>query len=226
MHGNNEWFSNAESAVHQVESNPPIQQNGNTIRIGYNLPEDVRRHVSITYEVTVPAELSVQAHSGSGSVGRRGGSRRSAGPNRLRRHPTARPRRPLACADRQRQHPGAGRRRPFLRAIPAAAISKPNSPAPVMWMCKPVLAVSICAASRADCARAPAAATSPPTAAWPVPGNCTRGSGTIRLALGSGNGFNLDVHTSSGSIHSDLADYRAGLDGPSRTEGDGARRRS
>ena len=30
------------------------------------------------------------------------------------------------------------------------------------------------------------------------------GSGNVRLAVGSANGFNLDVHTSSGSIHSDL----------------------
>ena len=30
------------------------------------------------------------------------------------------------------------------------------------------------------------------------------GSGNIRMALGSSGGFNLDVHTSSGSIHSDL----------------------
>lgn len=66
--GNNEWFSNSDSAVRQVESNPPIQQSGNDIRIGYNLPEDVKRHISISYEVTVPADASVQAHSGSGGV--------------------------------------------------------------------------------------------------------------------------------------------------------------
>ena len=30
------------------------------------------------------------------------------------------------------------------------------------------------------------------------------GSGGIRMAVGSSGGFNLDVHTSSGSIHSDL----------------------
>src|SRR5664279_1990070 len=66
IHASNDWFSNAESAVHAVESNPPVQQTGNNIRIGYNLPEDVRRHVSISYEITVPADSVVQAHSGSG----------------------------------------------------------------------------------------------------------------------------------------------------------------
>jgi DUF4097 and DUF4098 domain-containing protein YvlB len=30
------------------------------------------------------------------------------------------------------------------------------------------------------------------------------GSGDIRMNVGSSGGFNLDVHTSSGSIHSDL----------------------
>ena len=69
VHSNNDWFSNAENAIHTVESNPPIQQNGSSIRIGYDLPEDVRRHVSISYQITVPADATVQAHSGSGSLG-------------------------------------------------------------------------------------------------------------------------------------------------------------
>jgi DUF4097 and DUF4098 domain-containing protein YvlB len=30
------------------------------------------------------------------------------------------------------------------------------------------------------------------------------GSGSVRMALSSNSGFNLDVHTGSGSIHSDL----------------------
>ena len=44
VRASNDWFSNAESAVKTVESNPPIQQNGNSIRIGFDLPEDVRRN--------------------------------------------------------------------------------------------------------------------------------------------------------------------------------------
>src|SRR5450755_2751846 len=40
VHASNDWFSNAENEVHAVESNPPIQQSGNSIRVGYNLPED------------------------------------------------------------------------------------------------------------------------------------------------------------------------------------------
>ena len=68
IHSSNDWFSSNEGAIHAVEANPPIEQNGNTVRIGYNLPDDVKRHVSISYEVTVPADTAVQAHSGSGSI--------------------------------------------------------------------------------------------------------------------------------------------------------------
>jgi len=43
-------------------------------------------------------------------------------------------------------------------------------------------------------------------AAGSVTGSWTlhSGSGNVTLALGSGNGCNLDLHTSSGSIHTDL----------------------
>ena len=64
VHSSNDWFGgNCDSAVHSVESNPPIEQNGNTIRIGYNLPEDTKHHVSISYEITVPADTTLQAGS-------------------------------------------------------------------------------------------------------------------------------------------------------------------
>jgi DUF4097 and DUF4098 domain-containing protein YvlB len=53
--------------VRDIEQNPPVRQSGNTITIG----TEVRRwdHVSISYEVTVPAETRVEARSGAGSVG-------------------------------------------------------------------------------------------------------------------------------------------------------------
>ena len=62
VRSSNDWFGgNADSVVHSVASNPPIEQNGSTIRIGYNLPEDAKHHVSISYEITVPADTTVQA---------------------------------------------------------------------------------------------------------------------------------------------------------------------
>ena len=77
VRSNNEWFGdNADRLVHSVASNPPIEQNGGTIRIGYNLPEDAKHHISISYEITVPADTTVQAGSGSGEISVQGVARR------------------------------------------------------------------------------------------------------------------------------------------------------
>lgn len=52
-----------KAAVQEVQNNPPIRQNGNSIRIDYvNL-----RNTSVDYEITVPPETAVRAHSGSGN---------------------------------------------------------------------------------------------------------------------------------------------------------------
>jgi len=57
-----------ESRIHEIESNPPIEQDGNTIRIGRNERHDLFRHISISYEIVVPADTSVKSKSGSGNV--------------------------------------------------------------------------------------------------------------------------------------------------------------
>jgi hypothetical protein len=59
--------SEAEEKVRRIEANPPIQQNGNTIVIGKIDDEELRRNVSISYELTVPAETRLMSHTGSGS---------------------------------------------------------------------------------------------------------------------------------------------------------------
>jgi Toastrack DUF4097 len=66
----NDWWggSNADEKVRRIQANPPIQQSGNDIRIGHIDDPELRHNVSISYEVTVPAETEVQAHSGSGNA--------------------------------------------------------------------------------------------------------------------------------------------------------------
>jgi DUF4097 and DUF4098 domain-containing protein YvlB len=62
------WFDdNAAERVHRIEANPPIQQSGNDIRIGHIEDESLRRNISISYEVTVPAGTRLHAESGSGN---------------------------------------------------------------------------------------------------------------------------------------------------------------
>ncbi|MGH9862556.1 MAG: DUF4097 family beta strand repeat-containing protein, partial [Candidatus Acidiferrales bacterium] len=57
----------AEEKVRQLEANPPIVQTGTMIRLGYIEDRELRRNVSISYEVTVPRETKLVSHTGSGS---------------------------------------------------------------------------------------------------------------------------------------------------------------
>jgi len=63
------WRSgrDTEDAVRMLEANPPIEQSGQMIRIGRINDRDAERNVSISYEIVVPAQANVKAHSGSGS---------------------------------------------------------------------------------------------------------------------------------------------------------------
>ena len=65
-----DWFRsdrNAEDVVRDLESNPPIEQTGSTIRIGRFQGRDTTRNVSISYEIVIPAQASVRSNTGSGS---------------------------------------------------------------------------------------------------------------------------------------------------------------
>lgn len=55
-----------EQRIHQIETNPPIEQNGNTIRIGHSDDRDLFRNISISYDLTVPADTTLRSASGSG----------------------------------------------------------------------------------------------------------------------------------------------------------------
>jgi Putative adhesin len=62
-----EWFAgNVEEKIKQLEANPPIQQSGNDIRIGHIDDPELRHNISISYEVIVPAETDLRVQSGSG----------------------------------------------------------------------------------------------------------------------------------------------------------------
>lgn len=64
------WFSggNEQEKVRRIESNPPIQQTGAMIRIGRISDPDLRRNISISYEIWTPAETVLRADTGSGNV--------------------------------------------------------------------------------------------------------------------------------------------------------------
>lgn len=59
---------NAERKVRYLESNPPIEQNGNVIRVGHIEDSELRRNISISYEIEVPAETRLTSSTGSGHL--------------------------------------------------------------------------------------------------------------------------------------------------------------
>jgi DUF4097 and DUF4098 domain-containing protein YvlB len=65
----NNWFSGGDATekVKRIESNPPIQQSGNDIRIGHIDDPTLRRNISISYELVVPAETRLRSRTGSGN---------------------------------------------------------------------------------------------------------------------------------------------------------------
>jgi Toastrack DUF4097 len=65
------WFQSdrdAQDLVRELESNPPIEQSGSTIRIGRLPDRDRNTNVSISYEIYLPAQSSIKSHSGSGRI--------------------------------------------------------------------------------------------------------------------------------------------------------------
>ncbi|MBI4467606.1 MAG: DUF4097 family beta strand repeat protein [Acidobacteria bacterium] len=61
-------LGDAQEKVRQLEANPPIQQTGNSIRIGGVEDRWLRQNVSISYELVVPADTRLRADTGSGGV--------------------------------------------------------------------------------------------------------------------------------------------------------------
>lgn len=60
--------TDAAKRVRYLEQNPPIQQDGNRIRIGRVEDRELARNVSIDYELEVPIETQVTSTTGSGDV--------------------------------------------------------------------------------------------------------------------------------------------------------------
>jgi DUF4097 and DUF4098 domain-containing protein YvlB len=71
IHSNNgtSWLfgsGNIEERIRKIEQNPPIVQQGNTIRVGRIEDRELTRNISIDYDVTVPSQTRLTSHTGSG----------------------------------------------------------------------------------------------------------------------------------------------------------------
>ena len=61
--GDHWLFGNRHTDVSDIEQHPPLRQDGNSIRIDYVNARDI----SVDYEITVPADTTIRARSGSGN---------------------------------------------------------------------------------------------------------------------------------------------------------------
>ena len=68
IRSSNDWFGHdVEDRIHQIESNPPVEQHGNSIRIGHMNESSLFHNISISYDITVPADTKLSSQTGSGS---------------------------------------------------------------------------------------------------------------------------------------------------------------
>lgn len=79
-------WGDAEDKVRWIEANPPIEQDGNSIRIGRFENRQLQRNVAVSYEVVTPRETGLRSFSGSGDIaveGIRGPARATTGSGNL-----------------------------------------------------------------------------------------------------------------------------------------------
>jgi DUF4097 and DUF4098 domain-containing protein YvlB len=200
---NDWWGGDNESAVRSVESNPPIVQSGNSIRIGFNLPEDVKRHVAISYELTVPADTTLQINTGSGEIsvqGVRASAKLHTGSGDIRAQD---------LGPQSRMETGSGSIRADSVAAPLYASTGSGSiqadltgsgDIDVHTGSGGVRLRGVNGGLTARTGSGELSADGSVKGPWQL----HTGSGSVRMALSSSNGFELNVHTGSGSIHSDL----------------------
>lgn len=217
VHGNS-WIFGDESAVHQVESNPPIQQNGNRIRIGYDMPDNVRQHVSITYDITVPADTTLQAQTGSGNIEAAGVR------SEVQAHTGSGDIRVRDIGSRLTAQTGSGNINAETVAAPFSAQTGSgdiqadltgSGDVDVHTGSGTIHMRGINGPFHAQTGSGEITAEGSVVGPWQL----HSGSGDIRLAVGTGHGFNLDVHTSSGSIHSALSIMVQGTLGKNELKG-------
>lgn len=60
--------ANTDELIQQLQDNPPVELRDGKVRVGFISDRKLRKSVSISYEITVPASTEVHADSGSGSI--------------------------------------------------------------------------------------------------------------------------------------------------------------
>jgi DUF4097 and DUF4098 domain-containing protein YvlB len=209
--------SSSEERIKQITDNPPIQQSGNDIRIGNRSESELFHNVSISYDLVVPANTRLHSHTGSGNQdisGLNGVVEADAGSGGLRIS---------EIGDTVRADTGSGnieidrvkgnvRAKAGSGSIHATDVAggfegRTGSGHITLDQTAPGAVHAetgsggmelrgVNGSLEASAGSGAISADGNPTGSWSV----HTGSGTVRLKLASSAGFDLDAHTSSGSI--------------------------
>lgn len=68
VHASWSAFGDIGSRVQQIVDHPPITQDGNSVRIGESKDRGLFNNLAIDYDITVPADVALNLHSGSGDI--------------------------------------------------------------------------------------------------------------------------------------------------------------
>ncbi len=182
--GNGGWFSGGgspEERVREVADHPPIDQTGNSIRIGKQ--SGLVRNVSIDYEITTPRTTQLDAGSGSGDLRIQnitGGVKANTGSGEIETS---------GIGGYIQLETGSG----TIRAEMASAHDvKANTGSGDLYL------KNVQGMLKAETGSGSIEVSGQPTAPWKL----ETGSGNISLTTGNAH-FTLDASTGSGSVHSD-----------------------
>lgn len=69
IRASNGWLGSGdvEKRIQYIEQHPPIEQDGNTITIGHEEDRELLRNISISYDITTPAQTHLHSATGSGN---------------------------------------------------------------------------------------------------------------------------------------------------------------
>jgi Putative adhesin len=64
------WFesSDVESRIRELERNPPVEQTGNKIQVGYVRDRNLLKGISMRLEIQTPADTQIRARADSGGI--------------------------------------------------------------------------------------------------------------------------------------------------------------
>jgi len=190
------WLGgNRDADVHEIEQHPPIRQDGNSIHIDY-----VNMHnISVTYEISVPAQTAVRTHSGSGDQtieGTHGNVDTQTGSGNVKlANLTGEIRLQTGSGDiRARQISGAVRGGTGSGGIEVEEIS--SGDIDLHTGSGNINARGIQGSFRGETGSGDVTAEGTQSGSWEV----RTGSGNVRLRLPANAAFDADISTSSGSI--------------------------